>query len=313
MFTTVRLQPISTLNLVMSLLKAVVLPLVFPVAWGVASAQGYRPLLAPNSTWQDEYGWASLGPNTSSYECIRFYIESDSLVDELRYSVLKRTGHTASGNGSSWFSGAYVGLLREDTADRRVYFRPPNWNTDQLFYDFGADVGPYPWTYRFASIGPLQVDSIDTVLLADGPHRRWNFEEYGALIEGIGYEYGFKGSNNWGEIQWLAKLVCHTVDGDTTFSRSSLNCPCGINVGIPTISQEELTVIPSPTTGDCRLNGAEALAYYQIITPDGLVVHKGRCSTDGTASLDLTPFPSGLYIILVESSLGARKTRIAKI
>jgi hypothetical protein len=274
-------------------------------------AQSYRPLLDTNAYWQDENAWINPGPNTSSYECIRYFLDGDSILNDTSFHVLRMTGMQMSG-GQNWFTGEFVGLVREDTVSHRVYIRPLDWQTELLFYDFSAGVGPYPSSFRFSSWSDLVVQSVDTVLWADGPHRRMFLNHGTVIIEGIGATSGFLASWQWGEYHWLERMVCHTVADSANYEVFSYDCPCGSYSGVPTRATNSMKVGPSPTYGLCYLHDAPPNAYFLIRSMDGRVVLTGRCSNNSTTTIDLTALPAAIYLLVVIDDLQPFMTRIVK-
>ena len=292
-----------------TLMKATLLYIVPLLFFGSgASAQGYIPMLVGQASWQDENATAYLGPNISLYECMRYHLDGDSLVDGVTYRVLRLTGIQTSTNhvysnmsSQTVWDGEFWALLREDTTERRVYIRPSGWPSDILLYDFSVGVGPYPSTYRYRQWSNMQVTSVDTMWLADGPHRRIDLLFGESIIEGVGAMSGFLETGLGNENHWLGHMVCHVVDGsEIHVVESTPSCPCGFNVGTASSSvPSPLRIGPSPTEGPCRLRGAWPNAPFLVYTNDGRVVLSGTCTGDGGALIDLSDLPGGTYIVEV--------------
>lgn len=300
-----------------AIMRSIVLASFLLVCAGLAG-QSYIPLLDTSATWQDENATGSPGPNTGNFECLRYYLDGDSLVNDTTYQILRQTGRRSEYNNITgvthtvWYDGDFTGLLREDTSSRRVYIRPPGWAMDWLLYDFSAEVGPYPSNYRFYQTPNLVVTSVDTVWLTDGPHRRINFGEYLGIIEGVGSTDGFMESGVMGEIHYLGQQVCHTVDGSANYIVNSFDCACGSNVSIPGHVPISIHVSPSPTTGICRLDGAPPNAPFVIHSMDGRVVLSGRCTSNGSAAIDISGLPAAIYLLNVIEATGSLRGKIVK-
>lgn len=276
-------------------------------------------MLDSTAAWQDENAWASPGPNTSSYECLRYTIQEDSLVDGLIYKVLRRTGRISHSDNVfpdqswvQWFSGNYVGLLREDTAARRVFIRPAGWTYDWLLYDFSVGVGPYPLTYRYYGVEGLEVIEVDTIMLTDGPHRRLNFNGSGSMIEGVGDVTGFLPSWSSGELHWMSTLVCQTRNDSSIYSGFNVSCPCSPTVGLTPTRANAFRVGPSPTNDLCYITGAPANAPYRLLSVDGRVVNSGICQSSRSTVLDLTDLPAAIYLLEVIEKDHRSVTRIIR-
>lgn len=296
------------------------LALIGPACSGaVLCAQAYIPMLDSTAAWQDESAWASPGPNTSNYECLRYTLHGDSVVDGLTYKMLRRWGHIShtdqvlpSLSWTQWYAGDHIGLLREDTAARRVFIRPPGATFDLLLYDFSVGVGPYPSTFRFYGAEGLEVIEVDTIMLADGPHRRLRFNNGDDLIEGVGAVSGFLASWSSGEIGWMRTLVCHTRNDSTIYSGFTLDCPCSPTVGLSPARVSGFRVGPSPTNDLCYITAAPANASYRVSTLDGRVIGSGSCTHDGSTVLDLSGLPAAIYLVEVAKDDQRLYSRIIK-
>lgn len=278
-------------------------------------AQSYIPFIDTSATWQDEDAWYNMGPNAGNYQCNRYYIGGDTLLNDTAYRVLLVTGNGGSSSqfGSSffYFSGDTAGWIREDTASRKVYFKPSGWSNAFLFYDFSAGVGPYPVTYRYGS--NIEVDSVDTVTLADGSHRRMILNNGDHVVEGIGSLSGFQDySWGWGGTNWLRQLSCHTASGAPNYEVFSDDCACGANVGVAEQPSAALRIGPSPTDGLCRLEGAPANALVHVLGLDGRAQLSGQCSSDGSLTLDLSPLSPGVYVVVVSDGSTLSTTKVVR-
>jgi hypothetical protein len=283
------------------------------------AAQTYRPLLTYTATWQDENATASPGPNSSDYECRRYFLGGDTVIDETGYKVLLQTGRRShwnnvfpSMNYTNDFDGSLVAFLREDTVQRLVHIRYPGWQSDFLLYDFSVNVGPYPYTDRYSDWSNIQVTEIDTVWLADGPHRRLHLGGIDAIVEGIGGMKGFMHSWIGGEYHWLRQLVCQTIDNSETYAVASGLCACGSNVGTVDLVSSPLLLSPVPTSDRCLLRGAKPNAPFRLYSPYGRVVYTGNCRADGSAILDLVDLPTGMYVVVVTGPLGPQSITVMK-
>lgn len=283
---------------------------------GTLWAQAYIPLLHPTATWHDETYTAYPGPNVSISSCYRYYLDGDTMVDDVEYQILRTSGLysyentvTMSSPLLTWYTRVLVAFVREDLEDRRVYIREPGWPYERLLYDFGADVGPYPSTYRYQA---TYVTDVDTIELSDGPHRRLHFSSAEQIIEGIGGTAGFLIRAPGGYQYDFGWIACHTVDGVPNYSASSDDCTCDSNVGSSEAQGSPMRIGPIPTTGPCHLQGAPRNAPFSIRTMDGRLVGSGVCMADGSADLDLADLPSGIYLVALESAQGSMTLKVVR-
>ncbi len=266
--------------------------------------------------WQDEFGSFNLGPNISVQECYSYRLGADTTVNDTAYRTLLMSGslfHYQSeppyNNYSLWYAGSPILLLREDTIARQVYVRPPGWPFEELLYDFSVGLGPYPLTYRHSYPGS-EVTAVDTVFLSDGPHRRITLDGYEEIVEGIGSLSGFLSGSDFG-MMWLSRLVCHTLAGAENYGIPSTDCPCGF-AGIPTHKARDVQIGPSPTADLCYLTGGQPNALFRIQSIEGRIVCKGQCSESGSATIDMTNLPGGLYVIEVLGPFGPHSLKVIK-
>ena len=298
-------------------------PIGFVVSLSVSiglTAQSYIPLLRPSAAWEDQYGCYVEGIDIAVSECSRYTIAGDSVRNDTTYAILRRTGRIMNiylvypeWNDTNWYSNQFVGLLREDTIERQVYIRKPGWSVDRLLYDFSAGVGFYPPTYLFDDAEDLEVTSVDTLWLTDGPHRRMNFffAMY-AIIEGIGCNWGFMKRSILGDVCYPGQLNIHAVGDSVNYSASGYHCQYWSPVGVPTTSATRLRLGPSPTTDLCYLFEAPPNALFVIRSMDGRDVRYGTCSTNGTTTIDLSDLPTAIYLLEVFDTNGSLKARIVK-
>ena len=269
-------------------------------------------MLTPTSSWQEEHGWANPGPNTSSFECTRYFIDGDSIVEGIEYQVLRRTGRSSNSQGTSWFSNVFAGLLREEPENRKLHIRPPGWNKERLFLDFSVETGVYPPTYRLGQTSGLIVTHIDTIELSDGPHRRVNFDEHLPIVEGIGSLDGLMGTMSFGEFQWLSRLVCHATALDTNYVTNNWNCPCNTTVGLETSAVSPVRISPSPASETITIDGAGPFAHYRIASLNGRIIESGNCAQVGKSVIGIGHLLSGVYLMTVWDSFSIAHSKFVK-
>ncbi len=195
-------------------------------------AQGYRPLLDPNSAWYESFHlveppWDP-GYNPTE-ECYKYFLQGDTSLNDTTYLILKRDGYFWP--SVDLYDDAFVAFVREDTMDRKVYMRDAVEEPELLMYDFSVGVGPYPSTIPVPGSG-LTVTAIDTMQLINGDHRVIILNDYLSIIEGIGAVTGFFGTQTSGTVGW-GGMVCHTLNGVSDFEYSNdQTCPCGFSPSI---------------------------------------------------------------------------------
>lgn len=151
------------------------------------------------------------------------------------------------------------GFLREDTLNKKVYWRRYNWNYDTLLYDFSLSIGDTLKGYFENSLGggvnDIIVLSIDSVLVGSTFRKRINFDttnscKYISIIEGVGSTSGLT-APYWGDFQGGSELQCFSIND---FIQYSAPCtpditPCGpLPVGNVYLdsNKEIICVFPNP-------------------------------------------------------------------
>ena len=284
------------------------------------AAQTYIPLLRPLAAWEDQNECFVDGGNQWNRECLRYNITGDSVVNDTSYSIFRRTGYVAHSydtypelNTTYWYNNQFVGLLREDTAERLVYIRRPGWSVERLFYDFSVGVGFYPPTYLFDYAEDLEVTSVDTLWLTDGPHRRMNFfYGYHSIIEGVGWTWGFMNSDMSGDMCYPGQLLNHAVGDSVDYDVAGYHCPLSPTTGVSSTPATSLHLGPSPTSDLCHLYEAPRNAPFVIRSMEGRALRYGLCSGQGTTTIDLRDLPASIYLLEVFDTNGSLKARIVK-
>jgi hypothetical protein len=158
----------------------------------------YIPRIAmPGNRWNELAKSVSLPPE---YQYERTYVTAigeDTLVDGITYYKVLTAYDSLS---NVW---EYQGLIREDTAKRRVYYSPPAWQggllPEVVLYDFQVQVGDTLQFYNsgYESVSPAGnnisgvVESVDSVLVKEIPRKRITIrseagERVHQWVEGLG-------------------------------------------------------------------------------------------------------------------------------
>jgi hypothetical protein len=191
--------------------------------------------------------------------------------------------------------------------------------TEHLLFDYALQAGdtvPDDFYIRDACQYPMVVSSVDSVLIGNRYHKRYNFADpyYNGtaawFIEGIGHQFGIVESAcmipDWG-----SSFVCYAENGESLFQEGAL---CELTVNIP--ENDKVTLIPkispNPTTGlvSVEFNTPHEMQIsVQILDITGRIIkNEDWLVNDGLNArcLDLSGFRNGFYMLVFEGNNGER-------
>lgn len=203
----------------------------------------------------------------------KYHLLGDTTIGSYTYKKVYKKGWSNEAGqciSERYYFDLLTFSLRQD--GRKVYIY--EYGQDSLFVDYDLNIGdtmapcylmPNPSNYGYDN---LIVQSIDSVLLNTGYHRRLHFNFYGNfmdtipyyLIEGVGIfsDNGMSGFDNMEIIisepfEWFITMDCYLQDGMVEMGTS--NCDPSrfdFNLGIPEFESKDKTLIKV-----CDLMGRE--------------------------------------------------------
>lgn len=285
-----------------------------------------------NAGWVERHGWLqpyALSPDCAVYtwfnceKTIRF--GSDTLINGQSWHSMYRYG-ACHFEMVGWqvgyppppecpFSGWYseptqlLGMIRQDTASRTVFWYDPNEQDEFLLYDFNMGIGVYPATYNNFDYPNVQIISIDSTLLADGYHRRFNLEatnvESPFVLEGIGSSFGlqapmYQGVENGTSLQCFSRSdIMIFPDSLPEWVSCNMHVGFEVNQALPLV---ELSIAPDPVDMEFTVRWNSAFVRYQIRSVDGAIVReKEHVDTNVINVVGLGP---GIYVLTVVAENG---------
>jgi hypothetical protein len=194
----------------------------------IAQTQKYHPFKESDASWIVSAGGTQGAP---CYE-VKYFMDGDTVLNGLSYIKIKSYGwYGSSGiNGCEpwayWtYHGtpSYVGGLRNDTAQRKVYFLRSSDTTESLLYDFSLSIGDtlHPG-FNNLNAGDVVVDSFDSVFVGNNYRRIMYVNSYGGgsisgIIEGIGSQSGLVEDLFMG-FGFGSHLNCYAESNQTMYS-----------------------------------------------------------------------------------------------
>ncbi|HLP50086.1 MAG TPA: T9SS type A sorting domain-containing protein [Chitinophagales bacterium] len=217
-------------------------------------AQSYIPIPDTLAVW-GQTGYEGYYPNhVGRSEQIR--TAEKFITDSFTYTVLRRSGYgkfEPHDPTLTSYQNELFGLLRNDSAARKVYFRPAGQTTDKLLYDFSVIVGD-SINHWYLATSHLKVKSEDLIWMFGKIRRRLIVEDYSntvlhgsVIIEGIGCVSGFATPAfvAWDPSSY--ELDCFSYkDSAYSFSQSPTGYPTYSGTSCRLYSDIENTIESSP-------------------------------------------------------------------
>jgi hypothetical protein len=199
---------------------------------------------------------------------------------------------------SSW--NAYVGAIRQDTAQKRVYFISSFQNIDTLLYDFNLSVGDTlapSYIYDTAWFKNY-VSYIDSVIVGNSYKRQYwisnNFSQnYVALIEGIGSTFGLL-NQLAPPFEFGCNLYCFKENGNTVFPDTNYQClPVSIGEN-GLLIKNELSAFPNPANAFINFESQAHLKQVTIFNIEGRKLFS-KLLSGNTETIDTKDLSEGVY------------------
>jgi hypothetical protein len=215
---------------------------------GSAQTSTYYPLPDSNAIWRVDWSSSFQCTNWNHLaESYQYTIMGDSVVGTKSFRKIYKSGDKYCQTQVTHYGPQYVGAVRQDLANRKVYFLPVGFTTDTLLYNFNLTIGqPVPATY-FGTAGDT-LKKTDSVFVGSGYRKRFVFSKSRPIIEGIGSTAGLlecKAGQCTSEDGW--GLVCFHDSISSWFSRTSMTS-CDMITGIRNLDERKsfLAIFPNP-------------------------------------------------------------------
>jgi len=282
------------------------------------SAQEYIPF-PPDSTSMWRLNIQNWNPNPWEITTRRLLIFQDgqTIFNGKVYYELYASGDitTEWSNGNTTTSTFnHIDYCRIGTEGSKVYLL--EFGIEHLLFDYVLQAGD---TVPDCIITdgcqyPIVVSSVDSVLIGNRYHKRFNFVDWwyngtaAWFIEGIGHQFGIVESAcmipDWG-----SSFVCYAENGESLFQEGTV---CELTVNIPEIHPAVLNpkISPNPTTGlvSVEFNTPHEMQIsVQILDITGRIIKNENWQINNglnTRCLDLSGFRNGIYVIVFEGNNG---------
>lgn len=295
----------------------------FVVAMAVLSglsSQDYIPF-PPDSTsvWRLDEQWWNPDPfEITTFRRLIFQDGQTVFMDKI-YNDFFASGDVTTywSNGTtttSTFSHSDYYSIRTDGSQVYVLLA---YNTEYLLFDYEIQAGdtvPDDWYIRDFCYNPLVVGSIDSMLIGNRYHKRYNFPDPGMngtiswFIEGIGHNFGIVESACMTPDHG-SDFVCYAENGESLWQVGDI---CDLTVDITEIQQTDFlfNISPNPTTGLISLefeSQRESHISLQLFDITGRIFKNENWQINpgmNTKYLDLSGLKNGIYMIILNENNG---------
>ncbi|HEX5003512.1 MAG TPA: T9SS type A sorting domain-containing protein [Bacteroidia bacterium] len=314
---------------------------------GLASAQStvYHPFPDSNVVWRQDCGGLGFFCNCSCSNgvCVnkedrQYYYGNDTVIGSFTYHklivdnfnvdywqgpIMCSPGCVPSDHYYS-YTANYAGAIRNDSAQKKVYYYEQGSAGEVVLYDFNLNLGDtLPITYTNV-VALNRVNKIDSVLVGTVYHRRFWLNDismpppgpqdsgFVALIEGIGSTYGLL-TPLLIPFEFECHLACVTVDSTTVYPDASTSCSF-ITTGIASAPPEiQLSIYPNPVTSESAVEWplTKGPLSLQLVNSLGQVLLTTDVTGRTSYTLSREGLPGGIYLLQLRGpSAGSAVQRI---
>jgi hypothetical protein len=282
-----------------------------------AQTNVYHPFPEDTALWI--VSWTQQNNNPIQRDL--YIMNGDTLINGMSYNKIYIAHGVYNGPFSTPHSSSlYLGAMRQDKANKKVYYKNANMKSDTLLYDFNLKVGDVlPATYLTVG-GSMNnpkpiVTSIKDTLINGLHYNRFTFNSssiYGHLIDGIGSDCGlFQMTAHWEGGPTLSCFKTHNISAAD--SPPGLYSACGFYYFPTGIYNEQgnnfpIKLSPNPSTGIFNINSPEKL-QYSVHDVLGREIFQTVTPPVQSTTLDLSIYPKGIYFVVgkFEEKIFSRK------
>jgi len=279
----------------------------------VSYGQNYIPLPTDTGTV-----WRAIQTDINYCNETQYQIVGDTIINSTTFqkimitSIQRNPGSICRGVVSISPDTTNV-YFRNDSVNRKVYFRTPNMNKDTLLYDFDLAIGDtLQPTYITRNYDTIVVDSIRIDTIA-GQQRRifvtslsrncpTNFE----FIEGIG--------SNKGLLQPFTCFIspayylnCMSINGKTIYPDSTTSCNLITSLE-DRGTKKVIQLLPNPTTGVFNIPKNENLNFIQLFNMQGQLVTSVPPQSNSPTRIHIES-SLGMYFVQLQFKDGSVQTQ----
>jgi hypothetical protein len=260
----------------------------------------YHPFPDSNAVWNWHFiNWycTAWTPINEEYS---YTFDGDTLIGSVQYHKLVTPFVQINNPGCGRLNSVgYVGCIRHDSINKKVYCIQPNDSVEYLIFDFNLQIGDQIPTITTICFRIFTVTQIDSVLIGSTYRKRWSEGTF-SIIEGIGA--------NWEFLKPMCEIVdgasgmltCFTQEGITLYPDSVTDCSLITNINSLANKQSSVTVFPNPFHSSMTVTLAVEKANMMIYNSLGELMQQLRIS-DFKTIIHRNSLTNGIYFYRISN------------
>ena len=267
----------------------------------LSSAQTYIPFPDSNAIWTSSR--TDVTCPDPLYLCYNNQntLNGDTVIGSYTYKKIYSAGYSQNPiypYNTTYYHG-YTGAIRNDIAEKKVYFVPSNTTTDTLFYDFSLVVGdtlPVTYIYSANFPQPCTISSIDSIY-SGGLYRKWyniynpDIGNLTSYIEGIGNTGGLFESIYYPE--GYSDLLCFIQNDSILYPEGTSNTDMCRLIAPPNCNFYSVTPTVTVSGNTLFCNGDSIV----LTAEDGFISYLW---STGDTTQSISADTSGIYSVSVQ-------------
>jgi len=283
-------------------MKKFLLSIIVSLTITIASAQTniYHPFPEDSAIWVvDNYAQPPACNGYCSTVAYRMY--GDTLINAISYNKLWVESFMFVGPFNppyNYVPDNYIGAIRQDSINKKVYYIDASMTSDTLLYDFDLAVGDtLPQTYCTNGLPqPSIVSGIDSILMSNSYHKRFKFAN---TISGFDTDYLIEGVGAGGGLFYLYEFFEGGPVLNCFREADTHNCAYTFAGIFEHDNKSLLSISPNPFAIETTLHSDNIFhdATATVYNCYGKIVKQMKNINGNTVTLTREDIPSGMYFL----------------
>jgi hypothetical protein len=263
----------------------------------------YHPFPDSNAVWNFNYTLYCFTDGGSTYENYSILMSGDTVINSQTYHKLNTPyveAVVSSTCGTNTSTG-YKGAIRQDIANKKVFYIYPSDSIEQLLYDFNLQIGDSIIGFLASLTFPADtVESIDSVIVGVDYRKRWKINSFYPfyIIEGIGSTYGLvENYPSFTDMPYYY-LICFKQNEQALYPDTTIYCDVILTVQQNPPNNFSISISPNPfrasaqliIKGNPKIKNAELKIYNALGECISSKIMNGE-----SAIIERENLPGGIY------------------